>query len=281
MEKKIAIISDSGCDLPAEFIQKHNIHILPLRISFSDAEFLGNGDISNSILFERMVREIPKTSLPARSDVCELFDKLEQEGYTDALYVGVSSNMSGSYNAMRVFAEDNYNSVKLHLADTRCLSVPEGYCVLEAARELEKTSSIERAIHHMKDIRSRMSIYIALPTLEYLKRSGRISLIEGAMGTLLHLNPVMTVDAEGRFQSYIKAIGYKRAIEYVAKDFLKKFGNKTVKIAITHGNCAALAQSFLERMKRLANVEESFIQEVSPVLGVHCGPGTLGMVVIF
>jgi len=280
MNKKTALITDSGCDLPLEYREKYNIRVLPLRIIFSDAEFLGNGDIPNDILFERMTREIPKTSLPDRRDLYSLFDELEKQGYTDALYVGISSGISGTFNAARLFAEEGYNSVALSVVDSKTMSVPEGYCVLEAARELEKTGSIERAIRRVKELRAKMTSYIALPTVEYLRKGGRIGAVEGAVGSLLRLNPVITIDDDGLFQTVNKTIGFKRAIEAIAKDFLKKFDGASVKIAVTHGLCPELAQSFLERMSRIANVEESFIEEVSPLLGVHSGPGLLGMVVI-
>lgn len=280
-KKKVAVITDTGCDMPSEIFEQYNVKTLPLRIVFSDTEYANRDDIPNAVLYERMKREYPKTSLPTRSDIYKILDELCEDGYTDVLYVSISSKLSGSFNAMRIFSEDEpYRNMNFHVVDTKTLSVCQGYCVMEAVREVSRTNSVERAIRKVKDIRNRMTAYIILPTLEYILKGGRISRLEGTLGSILHLNPILGVDNNGDFETMQKTIGFNRAYEAVMKNFIKKFDGRNVKLGITHGSARSLADKALERLKKLACVEESFIEEVSPVLGVHTGSGLLGVVVV-
>jgi len=189
---KIAIISDSTSDLTLETIEKYNIRILPLRVIYTDGEYRDRVDITPEEIYSRFKEEIPTTSLPSPQDTTELFNKLKQEGYTHVIVVTISSGISGTMNMIRNIA-DSYEGLSFEIIDSKSLTMGAGFAIIEGAKELEKAHDFEKAVNRIKEVLKKTKVYYVVQTLEYLKKGGRIGKVEGTIGELLNIKPIIAI----------------------------------------------------------------------------------------
>lgn len=275
--KKIAVITDSACDLTDEIMARYNIRFVPLRLAFTGGEVRDRVEISPDQVYAMLQNEIPKSSLPLPSDVTDLYDELADDGYTDALHICISSGLSGTYNMVKMLAED-YTRLNVRVVDTRSLSMQEGLIVINCARMLQKTRDLDEVVAYAETLRENSLGMFVIRTLEYLRKGGRIGLVEGVLGTMLQLKPVIFVNSDGIYETLAKARGHVNAIEALVREISTRFQKAKVQLAVVHGAAPAEGEKLLERLKGLLNVEEAFLMNVSPVLGVHTGPGLLGVI---
>ncbi len=274
---KIAIVTDSTCDLPDDVIEKFDIKMLPLRVIYSHGEFRDRIEISPREVYENLSNEIPKTSLPVPADVIALFQELEDQGYTHILAILISSGLSGTYNMVKKISDD-FNKFKIELLDSKSLTMGLGFPVIEAARELIKYNDFQKVIDKAYEVINKTHTYYVLKTLEYLRKGGRIGAVEGTVGEFLGIKPIISIDDEGKYYTYCKVRGRKKSINELYKIVREKVEGKMINVAIMHGNDEKEATRLLERIKEIGNVNEIFVGQISPVLGIHTGPGLMGVV---
>lgn len=275
---KIAIVSDSSCDLPKDIIKDYNIRILPLRVIYENAEYRDGVDIQPQEIYDRLEEEIPKTSLPDGSEIQQLFDQLVAEGYTNAICIALSSKLSGTYNLVRLIAEEyDQNKLKIEVVDTKTLSVILALIVLAAAKQAKAFEPVETILETIKNIRSKIEGCYVIKTLKYLKKGGRIGKVEGTVGELLDIKPIIGVNDDGIYYTIQKARGRKKSIQKMREMFETRFKGKKINLAIVQGGAEEEAITLMNYMQSVLNINESFISQLSPALGVHTGPGMLGM----
>ncbi|MBU3137503.1 DegV family protein [Clostridium gasigenes] len=276
--QKIALITDSSCDLSLETLKENNINMLPLNIIYSYGEFEDRVSITPEEVYEKLGIEIPSTSLPSTKKINSVLDKLEEEGYTHVIAITISSGLSGTFNAVRLALEDHPKLIS-HVYDTKMLAYGEGMIVLEAAKAIKEGQSFENIISTLPKLRGRISAYFTLNTLEYLKIGGRIGKVAGTIGELLNLKPVIGVDDNGVYYTACKARGRKQALSKLT-DILKEALSKgKCKIQVLQGGALEEGKAYLESIKNLENIVEIGIASISPALGVHVGPGLIGLAI--
>ena len=275
---RTAIITDSSCDLTDEQMSAHHIHMISLRIICQKAEYRDRVELTDAELYELLKTELPKTSLPLPEDVSNLYDQLLEEGVTDVVHLCISSGLSGTYNMVRMITEDYQDKMNIRVVDTKTLSMGLGSMVLSLADLLEAGEDPDTAIEKVMTMRkSQLSVFI-IRTLEYLRKGGRIGLVEGVVGNLLQIKPIIFVNDEGIYQTLAKARGYKGAIDTMAQEIASRFGQAKVSLSIVHGQALEDAQALMEKLKNMLNTASIIIRPVSPVLAVHTGPGLLGVI---
>ena len=275
---KIAIISDSTSDLTLETIEKYNIRILPLRVIYTDGEYRDRVDITPEEIYSRFKEEIPTTSLPSPQDTTELFNKLKQEGYTHVIVVTISSGISGTMNMIRNIA-DSYEGLSFEIIDSKSLTMGAGFAIIEGAKELEKAHDFKKAVNRIKEVLKKTKVYYVVQTLEYLKKGGRIGKVEGTIGELLNIKPIISINEDGVYYSYKKIRGRSRSIEELFEIIKEKAKETLVNIAVAHGDAFEESQELFKKVKGLKNIKEAVFTQISPVLVVHTGPGLIGIVV--
>lgn len=275
---RIAIVSDSTSDLSEEVIKKHNIKILPLRVIYTDGEYKDRVDITPEEIYLRFNEEIPTTSLPSPQDTVDLFNLLKQEGYTHVIVVTISSGISGTMNMIRNIT-DSFEGLTFEIIDSKSLSMGAGFAIVEGAKELEETNDFEKTVNRIKAVLKKTKIYYVVKTLEYLKKGGRIGKVEGTIGELLNIKPIISVNEDGVYYSYKKVRGRSRSIEELLEIIKENAREKLVNIAVAHGDAFEEAQRLLEKVKALKNIKETVFTQISPVLVVHTGPGLIGVII--
>lgn len=276
--QKIALLVDSACDLSLEEMKEYNIKLLPLRISYSTGEYKDILEISADEVYSNLDKEVPKTSLPSAEDIEEILNTLEKEEYTHVIAITISSGLSGTHNSIRLLLED-HPKLTSFVFDTKILAMPEGIVALETAKLIKKGRSFEEIIKEIPIIRSKITGYFTLSTLDYLIKGGRIGKVSGMIGQMLNLKPIITVDENGTYYSVCKARGRKQSISKLTDILKEELEKGKCKVWVLHGGALEEAKKFMESLKNLKNIIDLNISQISPALGVHAGPGLLGLAI--
>lgn len=276
--EKIALLTDSACDLTLDELKEFDIKLLPLKIIYSNKEYNDILDISADTVYNNLEKEVPSTSLPSIETIENTLNKLESEGYTHVIGIMISSGLSGTFNALRLALEDHPN-LKSFIFDTKILARPEGIIVSSVGRLIKEGKSFDEIIEILPGLRKDIMGVFTLNTLEYLKKGGRIGKVSGTIGELLSLKPLIGVDDDGVYYTICKARGRKQALSKLT-DLLKDNLNKSkCNVWVLQGGCLEEAKNFLDSIKDLPNIASLDISSIGPALGVHTGPGLLGLAI--
>ncbi len=276
--ERIALVTDTSCDLSEEQLAEYDIRTVALRVSTRTGEYRDRTEISQEQLYEILKTEVPKTSLPLPEDVSMLYRTLRDEGATAILHLSISGNLSGTYNMVSLLAED-IGDLQVHVFDSRTLSCGLGLLVLEAAESLSSGMSIEDTLALLEKRRENQLGTFVIRTLEFLRKGGRIGRVEGALGSLLQIKPVIYVNEEGIYNTLCKARGFSNALTTMVDEIIRRYQGRRVRLAVVHGAAYDDAVKLLDRLLERLDVVSSFISPVSPALAIHTGPGLLGAIV--
>ncbi|MCF0146988.1 MAG: DegV family protein [Clostridium sp.] len=276
--QKIALIVDSACDLSLETIKEKNINLLPLRVSYSHGEYKDKVEISADEIYKNLETEIPKTSLPSAEDLEEILISLENDGYTHVIAITISSGLSGTFNSIRLALED-HPKLTSYVFDTKILAMPEGIVAMEVANLINSGKTFEEIVAAIPTIRNNITGYFTVSTLEYLKKGGRIGRVAGTIGDMLNLKPIVTVDENGIYYTVCKARGRKQSMTKLTGLLKDSLAQGPCNVWVLHAGVLEEAKMFLNTLKDLDNIVSIDISQISPALGVHGGPGLLGLAI--
>ncbi|MCI9273447.1 MAG: DegV family protein [Clostridiales bacterium] len=274
--KKIALLTDSACDLSEELLKRYQISVIPLRLIFSGSAYRDRVELPAADLYPMLEQEIPSTSLPSGGDIAEALEQVKQSGADQALFVGMSSGLSGTYHFVKSLGEER-TDLRVHAVDSRTLSCGQSSLVLTAARVLEASGNIQQAVRAMEEVRARMRCLFVVRNLSYLRRGGRIGKVEGTVGALLRINPLIEVNQEGVYETAAKTVGFQRAIGLLVKEIKRQFSGKRIVVSAVHGLEEETALTVIDQIKSFADVAECSLTPVSAALGAHTGPGLVGI----
>jgi len=277
--EKIALVADSTCDLNKEEIDKYNVHILPLKIVYKDREYTDRVDITPQEVYDNMKTEVPTTSLPSMEEIESLFIKLKNEGYTHIIAITISSGLSGTNNSIRLVSE-KHPELTYEIFDSKALSLGAGAIVMECGQMIKDGKNFEYIIEQLPIIRDKIKIFYVLDTLKYLMKGGRIGKVSGSIGQLLNLKPIISIDNDGIYYTYTKVRGRKKSINKLYEIVKETVENKAGKVWILHGGAKEEAQDLYEKVKKIPNAIISGLSDISPVAGVHTGPGLIGITIM-
>lgn len=281
------IVTDSCCNLIEEMIDDFGLHILPLSFMVE-----GEPEVYQSYLkgrktdlqqFYAMMREgkVFKTSLPNLAEAEQLFRSILDEG-RDILYLGFSSGLSGTYQAIEVLLSQiapDYPDRKLLCVDTLAASGGQGLLVWYAVQHAREGWSIEQVRDWVEQNKLHLAHWFTVDDLMFLFRGGRVSKTAAWAGTLLNIKPVLHVDDEGHLIPMEKVRGRKKSLNALV-DHMAKSGNQPISeqmVFITHGDCIEDANYVADLVKERFGVRDVIINYVDPVIGAHSGPGTMAL----
>jgi DegV family protein with EDD domain len=276
---KIAIVTDSTSDLLQETVQQYDIKVLPLKVVYSETEeYKDRIEITPEQIYERFERQIPTTSLPSIEETMNLFKSLEEEGHTHIIVTTISGGLSGTINMVQTVAKD-FENLTFEIIDSKALTMGLGFPVIEGAKEREKSNDFEKVVKKIKDTIENTEVYFIVKTLEYLKRGGRIGRVEGTIGDILNIKPLISINDQGVYYTLKKVRGRAKSIKELYELVQQKASEKMVNIAVAHGNAYEEAYDLLEKIKEFKNVKNVVLTQLSPVMVVHSGPGLIGVVI--
>lgn len=270
---KTAILTDSGCNLPKAYIEKNkNLFVIPLIINIDDESFRDQLEITSEEIYRDLNEKNIKTSLPKTGDLHDIFEKVKKEGYEGLLVINISSGLSGTFNAFRIEIEQERDFAITHY-DTKTLGAQQGYIVREAVDLVNKGVDVKEIIEKLDELRYKNSkAYYTIATLKYLRKGGRIGKVEGTIGDLLHIKPVITVNDEGVYVTASKALGLKRSLLNMKNILIEDFGSDLIDLTVHYASDKEKAEELGETLKRALSIRNLELSELTPVLGIHTGP---------
>lgn len=277
-ETKIALVTDSSCDLPHELITKYHINTVPVRIHFGNESYIDKQTITPLEFYEKLKSSPihPTTSQPTPANFKEVYENLASR-YETIISIHLSGSLSGTFRAAQT-AANLINNARMILIDSKTTSIALGILLIEAGEAIAARLSIEKITENLENLIKKIKIIIHLPSLKYLIRGGRIKRGKALIATILNIKPLLTFNAMGTIQECGKAFGNYFAIRKTVKRVktdLKLL--KNARIGIVHANAIAKAEWLRQQLTNLPSVKEIIIHDVAPVLGVHAGPGTVGV----
>lgn len=278
--EKIALITDTAADLDTEITNKYNINVLPFRIIYKDREYLDKINITPTEVYTNFSKEIPTSSLPSMTDMENLFCKLENEGYTHAVVIPLSTGLSGILGGIRVVSE-NHPKIKTLLFDSKSISMGEGIQVKYCAELISSGKSFDEIVKLLPEFQKRVHLFFVVGTLEYLIKGGRIGKVSGTIGELLNIKPIITLDENGVYCTYTKVRGRKQSLTKlveIGKEILK---DHSCTAFVMDGGAEDECQKIYDMISPLANISSITLGgNISPVSCVHSGPGLIGLVLV-
>jgi DegV family protein with EDD domain len=280
--KSIGLVTDSTCDLPPEIIKKYNIQIVPVVIQVGEKSYLDKVEIKpkDFIHILETSNEKLSTSQPPPAFFTEAYSKIALK-YESIISLHISEKLSGTIQGARMGCKDMKYSNKIHIVDSKTSSVALGLLVAEAAQLIQERFNLEEIINRLKIAADNVKIFISIPTLKYLMRSGRLNKTKGLLGTLFKLKPILTINSDGNIVEAAKVIGQKRVIHKtvdLAIQFAKRVKNP--RFAITHVAAPELAQWYSDKIRIIFNSSKVMIAEASPALSIHIGVGGAAIAVL-
>lgn len=277
IKQKIAILTDSGSDVPYDIAKEMNIFVVPLQVNYKDRSYRDGIDIDADTMYNRLKEEIPTTSLPLGGDVDQVLQDIEKQGYTHILAVVLSSGLSGTCNLLKLVAKES--KIPMEVIDTKNIGIGSGLSVIKAAKYVKEGLSWDDLLVKVNETVLKTRVYFVLDTLEYLQKGGRIGKVTALIGYALDLRPIITCDSEGIYTTVAKARGRKVSINRCLELALEFAGDSNhITIGLAHGNALDEVLKLKEHLvQKLGDRVTLFIGQVSPALGVHTGPGLIGM----
>lgn len=278
MKQKTALLVDSGIDVPSSVIKEYGIYSLPLKIIYKDREYSDGVDIQAEEVYSNLSVEIPKTSLPGAAEAISILDRIKSDGYENVLAVTLSSGLSGTYNMISLVAKD-YEGLDVQVVDTKNIGIAGGMVAIRAAEYISEGMDFETLVKTVNEDVPDSKIFFCISTLEYLQKGGRIGLVSSMLGTALNLKPIISCNEEGIYYNVAKISGRKRSLDKmieIATEYASK--GKLYNLAVVHGGAAEDAEKVKEKLlSKLSKYKNVFEGQISPALGVHTGPGLVGI----
>jgi len=281
--RDFVITTDNTCDLPKEFVKKHNIKIIPLYFTF-DGKIFGDEYTMDPKEFYNIMRagKMPTTMAANPDTARDIFMGLVNEGY-DILHIAFSSALSSSCSVAQTVARDiceEKPGVKITVIDSLCASMGEGLLVYQAIKMKEAGKSMDEIARWLETNKLNLCHIFTVDDLHHLRRGGRVSRTSAVIGTLINVKPVLHVNDEGKLVPLNNVRGRKKAIVSLVDQMEKRlpgFEDKNDIIFISHGDCLEDAEYLAALIKERFGIDNFMINYICPTIGSHSGPGTLAL----
>jgi len=280
---KVAIVTDSTAYIPSSLMNGHNISVVPLQVVWGGKTYLDGVEIQPSQFYEQLktAKVMPTTSQPTPAAFEAIYKNLLASGY-DIFSIHISSKLSGTLDSATQ-AKAAFPGAKIELFDSEATSMALGFQLLAVARAIEQGATLQECKAVAEKALSLTGVLFAVSTLEFLHRGGRIGGAAAFLGTALNLKPILEL-REGKIEAVERVRTMGKAIDRLLDLLEERTGKRTpVRLAALHANAPQEANQLLESARErfnISDVREAVITEVSPVIGVHAGPGTVGIAFI-
>jgi DegV family protein with EDD domain len=276
----LRIVTDGAADLPAEWYQQYDIQRIPINVHFGEQKtFIQDVELDQDGFYKLVDGKSlphPKTSQPSPHQFVEFYKKVAQPGDT-ILSIHITSKLSGTYASSVTAAEELKGTFNVVPVDTLCGTMGTAF-MCRAARQMERDGkSVEEIVKFIEGVRSQTHVVLTLDTLEYARRSGRVGALRSALASALNLKPIALLK-DGLVEMVDRVRTRKAAIERVLTIARESVGDKPVHVGVVHARDLATGQSLLNEAKKVLNVKESFLTDLSISLVINFGPGTVGIV---
>ena len=274
---KVAVVTDSTSYIPEDLIKKHHIAVAPQVLVWGNQTYRDGVDIQPEEFYTRLktAKEMPTTSQATIGSFKEIFSRLSEEGY-DILAVLLAAKLSGTMDSA-LQARDLLPEARIEIVDSQTAAMALGFQVLEAVKAAETGASLMECKAVAQKASEHVGVIFAVDTLEFLYRGGRIGGATRFLGTALNIKPILEL-CNGRVEAVERVRTRKKSMQRVIELVEQRIGGvRPVHLAVLHANAREDAETLLAEAKTRLNPVETVFSQVSPVVGNHAGPGTVGL----
>lgn len=273
----IRIVTDSTSDMPKEIADKYNIKIAPLSVNFGEESFLDGVELTNEEFYRKLAtaKDLPTTSQVNPGKFVDMFNEILDDG-DEVIGIFISSDLSGTYASAEI-ARDMIKSDKIHILDSRGVTAMTTLMSIEAAKLADKGKNASEIMGMLGKMVENMKTMFIIDTLEYLVKGGRLSPVQGAIGGLLNVKPIIRVN--GVVETVTKVRGRAKGIKYLM-DWVKnsQFDLSGKTVFIVNSNDQAFSDKIRKSLLENFKVGEILEAQIGAVVGTHAGPGCAGIV---
>ncbi len=275
--QKVAIVVDSTAYIPPDLVDKHHIQVIPQILTWEGKSYLDDIDISPTEFYERLTtaKEMPSSSQPTPAQFFEFFSNVANKAES-IVGVFISEELSGTLDSA-YSAANMMPDYPIEIIDSRSTSLGLGFLALVGARAAEDGKSSEEVANIVRTHIESTRVVFVVDTLEFLHRGGRIGGAQRLLGSMLSVKPLLHIQ-DGRIEPLESTRTKKKAIQGLLDRFENETRNKEgIHVAVIHANNPKEGQFLFEKVTSCISPVELFLAELSPVIGTHVGPGTVGL----
>lgn len=277
MSRPVALVTDSTAGIPPSYLDEYHISVAPLNLIWGNQTYEDGVDIHPVEFYQRLEKStvMPSSSQVSPAKMIEIFSSLTDQGY-DILAILISSRLSGTLNSADQAVKSLPDS-NVAVVDSYSTVMALGFQVLQAARAAANGASLRECKSVAERARMQSQVYFVVDTLDYLRRGGRIGGASHFLGTALNLKPILTLK-DGEIQPVGKVRTSKKALERILDIIAEDLAHSRLnRICVLHANSPEAGMALLAECERRFQPTEALLAEIGPVIGVHTGPGTIGV----
>lgn len=274
----VKIVTDSTSDLTHEIASMLGITVVPLYVNLGGVTYRDNIDLTTEDFYRKLEQSdtLPTTSSPSPGNFTEVYDKLAAET-DEILTITISSKLSASYKTAVAGKEIRKSNARVEIIDSLSAIAGLGLIVISAAKAAQAGQSLDEVINVTRSSMQRVEFRIAFDTLEYLKRGGRIGAAQAFLGSMLKVNPILTIK-DGVIEGVARPRSRTKAMDFLY-DFVASYAH-IEEMVIEDANTPDDVETLLDRLGSIFPRERIYRMKVSPVIGTHVGPRVLGLGVL-
>lgn len=283
-QRQFDIITDSGCDMPKAYLEKHDIACVKLGFTMNNVNYEGEeGEtISEKEFYQKLRDGAMPTTYQVTSEAAQKYIRASLEKGRDVLVIAFSSGLSGTADSFAVAARElskKYRDRKILVVDSLCASMGEGLLLDYIIRYADGGASIEDTARYAEDLKLDICHHFTVDNLFHLKRGGRVSSMTAIVGSILKIKPIMKVDDNGKLVSTGKAMGRKKSLKSLVDNLFESMEtvNENEPIFISHGDCIEDVEYVIGLIKERLPKAKITVHYVGSVIGTHSGCGTLAI----
>lgn len=278
MSQKVAIVTDSTSYIPEELVKQYGIRVAPQVLIWGEETFRDGIDIQPDEFYARLAKAkvMPTTSQATIKTFLTMFTELLDSGY-EVLAVLLSEQLSGTLDSARQAKAEFPDSAPIELFDSRTTAMAMGFLVLQAAQAAQEGCSLAECRALVEQGKDKVGVMFAVETLDFLQRGGRIGRAAHLLGTALNLKPILEV-TDGQVTAVERVRTRKKSLARLVEIVEERVGDRRpVRLATLHANAQEAAREILELADGHLDADQKIFSQVSPVVGTHTGPGTVGL----
>jgi DegV family protein with EDD domain len=276
--KPVRVVTDSTADLPAETARELGITVVPLRVIFGEQAYRDGIDLSSEEFFHKLAgsRELPTTSQPSMGEFLHIYERLADE--TDRiLSIHLSSGFSGTVGTAHRAAQELIGRCTIEVIDSATVSMAMGFAVIGAAKAARDGADLEACAATARSVLRRQRLAVTADTLEYLRRGGRIGRAQALLGGLLNIKPILTI-RNGEAHPLARVRTRRKALDEMLRICLDE--GRVVEAVVMDSTTPDDARYLAGEVARRCPGVPVHTGAIGPVIGVHGGPGLVGLAVV-
>lgn len=282
--RDFVITVNSTVDLPKEWLQERNVPVIPLKYTIDEETYTDMEGLDAKEFFAKLREgKMATTSQINPEEAREYLEPFLKEG-KDILHLGFSSGLSGTYNSMRIAAEElkeEYPDAVIYIIDSLCACLGEGLLLYYALKQKESGKNIDEVAQWVEENKLHICHNVTVDDLHHLHRGGRVSKAAAVLGTMVQIKPIIHMDNNGCLQVIGKERGRKKALNKIVDMAAEQISGWENEIAmITHGDCIEDAEYVAKRVREKLGIQEVLINNIGTVIGSHTGPGVVAVFVM-